>query len=109
MRLIHAGLVLAITVTFLAAAAYERKVINDYMAYANHMARMHSQGDAGDSSGWRECTEMESTPTSVGVACEGVRTMSIYGNQRVDVNYFCEFHFSKTEPGHFTVSYQLCQ
>lgn len=109
MRVFHITLAIAVTVTFLAAAAYERKVINDYMAYANHISRQYSRGDTEDITGWRQCIEAENTPEAVGVVCEGTRTLLIHGGHRADVNYFCEFQFKRTEPITFQVDHQLCQ
>jgi hypothetical protein len=109
MKLAVVATLVAFTLTLIGAAAFDSRNINDYLAYANHISRIHALGDNQDASGWRECNETETSPEAVGVVCEGIRSINIHTRQRVDVNYFCEFRFKHVDPVTYQVDYQLCQ
>ncbi len=87
MRLLFIALVL-FSAGSIVAAAYTSKTVENYLAYANVESRTYAHGDAGDPSGWRDCTEMVNTGNEIGLVCEGVRTILVHGGKSVDVNYF---------------------
>lgn len=91
------------------AAAYTPNTVGNYMAYADYKSRGYSAGDNGSSQGWRECGETVNTPQEIGVVCEGVRSIFIHGGKMVDVNYYCEFRFSRVGDARFHVEAQTCQ
>jgi hypothetical protein len=91
------------------AAAYTSKTVENYLAYANVISRTYAEGDSNDASGWRECNEAVNTGTEVGLVCEGVRTILVHGGKRVDVNYYCEFRFSKRGSFKYEVEMEVCQ
>ena len=108
MRFLLLGLGLLSAGSFV-GAAYNSTYVENYMAYANVISREYAKGDANDFSGWRECVEMVSTDTEVGLVCEGVRTILVHGGKRVDVNYYCEFRFNKLAAFKFRVETEVCQ
>lgn len=92
------------------AAAYTPKTVENFMAYANVVSRTYAEGDSNDDSGWRECVEAESDGgNDVGVTCEGVRAILVHGGKMVDVNYYCEFIFTKLGSFRFKVATEVCQ
>jgi hypothetical protein len=91
------------------AAAYTPTTVENYMAYADFRSRGYSAGDNGSSQGWRECAETVNTPQEIGVVCEGVRSILIHGGKMVDVNYYCEFRFSRVGDTRFHVEAENCQ
>lgn len=107
MRLIL--LTLAIAVVAVSATTFKPDFTDNAFAYANARSRDFAKGDNPRAMGWRECVEMENTPSSIGIICEGTRGIEIPGGQMVDVNYFCEFQLARLEHGLFRVEYQLCQ
>jgi hypothetical protein len=76
---------------------------------SNAKSREFAKGDNGRALGWRECVEIESSPTESAIGCEGTRAIEIPGGQLVDVNYFCEFRYLRLTPTLFQLDYQLCQ
>lgn len=97
-----------LSIVSIVAAAYQPKTIEDYAGYAGYVSKRFARGDTSDSSGWRDCTEMENDGPTIGMVCEGVRAFKVHGNL-VDVNYFCEFRFSKVRGGKFHVENEFCQ
>jgi|GEM_PF-5990160 len=109
MRLMLFGLIL-FSAGSIVAAAYSPHSVENYLAYANVTSRNYAAGDSNDASGWRECTEMVNTPPEVGLVCEGVRTILVHGGKYVDVNYYCEFRFSrKSEFAKYDLEMEVCQ
>lgn len=108
MRLLFTALIL-FSAGSIVAAAYTSKNVENYFAYANVVSHNYAHGDAGDPSGWRECTEMVNKGHEVGLVCEGVRTIQVHGGKSVDVNYYCEFRFAKLDAYKFKVELEVCQ
>ena len=108
MRLLLLGLALLSVGSFV-GAAYTSKNVENYMAYANVVSRTYAEGDANDASGWRECMELPNNGLEIGLICEGVRTILVHGGKEVDVNYYCEFRFSKSDPFKYEVEMEVCQ
>lgn len=108
MRLLLLALALFFAGSFV-AAAYSSKTVENYFAYANVSSRNFAKGDSNDTGGWRECVEMVNTPQEVGLVCEGLRTILVHGGKRVDVNYYCEFRFSKRDSFKYRIETEVCQ
>ena len=108
MRLLLLALSL-LSVGSVVAATYSTKSVDHYAAYANVVSRSFSEGETGDSSGWRECVEMVNQGTEVGVICEGLRTITVHGGKSVEVNYYCEFRFSHFENSKYRIELEECQ
>lgn len=90
------------------AAAYTPKTIENYLAYADSASSGYSLGDNNSNQGWRECTETVNTPQEIGVICEGVRSILVHGGKMMDVNYYCEFRFSRVGESRFHVEAEAC-
>lgn len=91
------------------AAAYTPKTVENFLTYADAVSRSYAEGDNNSTQGWRECAETVNTPGEIGVICEGVRSIVVHGGKMVDVNYYCEFRFSRVGGTRFHVESESCQ
>ena len=101
--------ILAVAVIAASAATFKPVFTNDVMLYSNGKSLEFARGDGTVARGWRECEEAENTGSTFGIMCEGTRTIEIPPAQLVDVNYFCEFVFSRRDANSYRVEYQICQ
>ncbi len=108
MRLLIIALSL-FSVGSIVAAAYTTKTVDNYMGYAHFVSRTYAEGDNNSSHGWRDCGEMVNNAQEIGIVCEGVRTIQIHGGKMMDVNYYCEFRFSRVGESKFHVETEVCQ
>lgn len=102
-------LTLGLMVIVASATTLKATMVQNPLVYANGRSHEFARGDNGDPSGWRECAEMEATPSAVGIVCEGTRSIEFHIGQYMDVNYFCEFRFDRLDPNWARVDYVLCQ
>lgn len=100
---------LIISVVAVSAATLKSNTTDNAFALSNAKSHEFAKGDSGRALGWRECVEIEASPTDSGIVCEGTRTIKIPGGQLVEVNYFCEFRYVRVASGWFRLDYQLCQ
>ena len=93
----------------LVSAAYSTKNVENHVAYAHSVSHTFAQGDFNDASGWRECVVNQLPGNEEGIVCEGTRSLAFQVGKRIDVNYFCEFRFSKHGQAKYRVESENCQ
>ncbi len=108
MRILVFALVL-MSLGSLVSAAYSTKNVENHVAYAHFVSRAYAEGDFNDSSGWRECVVNDREGDEVGIVCEGTRSITYQIGKRIDVNYYCEFRFTKHGTFKYTVESESCQ
>jgi hypothetical protein len=93
----------------LVSAAYSTKNVENYVAYAHTVSRAYASGDFNDPSGWRECVVDDGGPGDIGIVCEGTRSIVYQIGKRIEVNYYCEFRFTKLDSFKYRVESEICQ
>lgn len=93
----------------LVSAAYSTKNVENYVVYSHSVSRAYASGDFNDPSGWRECVVDDRGDAGIGVVCEGTRSIVYQIGKRIEVNYYCEFQFSKLTTFKYTVNSEICQ
>ena len=91
------------------SAAYSTKNVENFVSYAHSVSRAYASGDFNDPSGWRECVVDDRGQSGIGVVCEGTRSIDYQIGKRIEVNYFCEFKFTKLTTFKYTVDTEVCQ